>query len=466
MAINPNLQLAMSKHLISITLLTIIIFFGACTEKDQPVAPPITPLDTEKNPIKFSVGQKWHYLKYFINLGNGAALTGVPDTLTQELNYHATKDTIIQGQSYLIIEVGYHETYPNTLTLNQRIGVYLGEDSIKVLEFLGGGFFVGGLLKPHKGSERLLLGKYRSQIEMREDLLKKKLAGTEFDTTVFRDLMFPIVFPLIQDSSWFVRSDNHPFEWGAIRKTYLGKEIVSVPGGTFETFKIDWGLNEFWGQTDMFFTDWVSGIGLVKRFIDYGESEWTDEIGRFLGTFNSYDLYHYMGAYNKIFDTLATSPPVSDTVKAFADQYFDPSRFLAWYHFILRDSYPGDSGGIPMIYWERSPFSHDSVFLKEYQQKTDAYYEIIGKYDQFTQGWVDVSPDMVIDSFTYIYNQNFGTDYDHRFRGFAVQSIGTASDGTPNDTTWLYYHDGDIKRPHFFGYSDRQVEYFNLWASE
>jgi len=162
---------------------------------------------------------------------------------------------------------------------------------------------------------------------------------------------------------------------------------------------------------------------------------------------------------------------ISSESKAFADQFFSPERFLAWYHFVLQDRFPGDTGAFPLIMWPYNPFTHDSLFLKEYKQKTNNYYEIIGKYNEFVQGWNDASPDMIgptaalPDSFGYIFNQDFGTDYDHRFRGNAIKSVGTDTSGVPNDTTWLFYHDGDIKRPRYFGYSARQDEFYNQWRN-
>jgi len=185
-------------------------------------------------------------------------------------------------------------------------------------------------------------------------------------------------------------------------------------------------------------------------------------------------IVEYLGPFNVDADTLRPNPFISDEARAFADQHFDPNRYLAWYSFILRDFYPGDSGGLPMILWEATsnPFTHDSAFLVDYQNKTQDYYEMIGKYDEFTQGWLDVDPDMIgstntfPDSFAYIYNQKFGTDYDHRFKGFAIKTIGTDPDGIPNDTTWLYYHDSTGTRPWFFGYSSRQIEYFSKFENQ
>jgi hypothetical protein len=65
-----------------------------------------------------------------------------------------------------------------------------------------------------------------------------------------------------------------------------------------------------------------------------------------------------------------------DAYRAFADEYWDPGSYRAWLI---------DVKGVPS---DTIPFAPDSTFthhLPDY--KTQQYYEMIGKYDQFQYGW-------------------------------------------------------------------------------
>jgi hypothetical protein len=74
---------------------------------------------------------------------------------------------------------------------------------------------------------------------------------------------------------------------------------------------------------------------------------------------------------------------IEDDFMAYADQYWDVDAYFVWRENILAS---GDSAlfthGLPSNTGERFPQAEDV-------RKTQQYYEMIGKYDQFRVGWED-----------------------------------------------------------------------------
>jgi hypothetical protein len=140
----------------------------------------------------------------------------------------------------------------------------------------------------------------------------------------------------------------------------------------------------------------------------------------------------------------------------YADAHYSHLKFDTWYQFLVN----ADTSVVK----SEDVFSHKDAYYDAYEGKTNDYYEMIGKYDMFVQGWDDADPDM--DS-AYIVNQNWGTDYDYKFRGWAVSSLGVNSSNELVDTNWIYYHEDangntDYNRPRYFGKSLHQIYYMTL----
>jgi hypothetical protein len=167
-----------------------------------------------------------------------------------------------------------------------------------------------------------------------------------------------------------------------------------------------------------------------------------------------------LGCYVSIFVIRANYNDLVRDYEKFADAHYSHARFKKFYDFIQDTSYNDPT---MFLSWEIDPFSHATVYFEEQKKKSNDYYEMIGKYDEFAQGWEDIKPDMVKDSFAYIYGQAFGTDHDYRFRGFAIEGVAPNTDGTV-DTNWMYYHDVDkgVPRPRYFGRSASQLKYMDL----
>ena len=145
--------------------------------------------------------------------------------------------------------------------------------------------------------------------------------------------------------------------------------------------------------------------------------------------------------------------------KNWADAHFSYGKFIAFYNYI-------HNSPDTIVNWEHDAFSHppDSIVVGD-----NNYYEMVAKYDEFTQGWDDVTPDMVnphpaqTDSFWYVQAQAFGSDHDYRYRGFAIDHLVRDNGGNVVDTAWLYYHDSPAnKRPRYFGYSPNQMHMMDL----
>jgi hypothetical protein len=166
-----------------------------------------------------------------------------------------------------------------------------------------------------------------------------------------------------------------------------------------------------------------------------------------------------LACYASIFVIRSEYNDLVKIYEEYADKYYDHKRFADFYNYIHSDEYNTDT---LFLKWEIDPFSHDSIYFEDYENQTSDYYEMIGKYDEFVQGWKDATPDMVSNGFKWIKDQVYDTEYMHRFRGFAIDEIKTTSNKV--DTVWMYYHDEDIgvKRPRYFGLSEYQIEFMNL----
>jgi hypothetical protein len=82
--------------------------------------------------------------------------------------------------------------------------------------------------------------------------------------------------------------------------------------------------------------------------------------------------------------------------QAFADQYWDPEQYKWWlWETVYEKSMPYETVSDTFPYWddEKDEWVYFSHHLPD--RKTQQYYEMIGKYEQFGQGWedYDANPD-------------------------------------------------------------------------
>ena len=139
-----------------------------------------------------------------------------------------------------------------------------------------------------------------------------------------------------------------------------------------------------------------------------------------------------------------------------ADLYFSHDRFMQWYSKVISD--PG-SIVVP------DSMAHVQTYLGgDFSSKNDEYYELIAKYDEFTQGWDDAYPNMIDSNFAYMYRDVPGTTNDEHYRAYAIDSIGEVN-GTVKDTIWYRYHDNDVRRPFLHGVSVHQLQNMDMRTS-
>ncbi|MFH0921869.1 MAG: hypothetical protein V1913_16095 [Fibrobacterota bacterium] len=420
------------RILVVLVLATVFFLCASCTNDTKPVAPETQVIDAPHNTLRFTVGQKWNYTHTMINKtdsGCGAFL--LPETLCSFINYSAVKDTLISNDTFIIVEgVCYQPYVPVDQSVHSRVAIHFGLDSVRVLAFKGFAF-IEGLLKAHAA-----------------DVI------TAYDTATYNDLFYPVIFPLSANTSWYYRPANDPRGNFAMRKTYLGLESITTSAGTFNAFKTRWELEEALAIQNITRYDWTTEAGLIRRVTDYGIIDMTNEVGEIIGKFYAIDYTEYCGAYNIDPDTLSILQPFSIADKAFADQHFSPEKYLAYRNYIFTSP---DS----LVLWDLATFQLLPDSIEGSQAKTDAYYMEIAANNALAQGWDDVTPDMVgpaADSFHYINTQSFGTLFDERYRGFAIDSLVFDINGAPVDTVWLHYDDACSTQPLKFGASANQKE--------
>ncbi len=150
----------------------------------------------------------------------------------------------------------------------------------------------------------------------------------------------------------------------------------------------------------------------------------------------------------------------TENYEKFADNHFSIERYDNWYSWVEETE-----ATITSNY-----FSHHDAYIKEKKNKSQQYYEMIGKYLEFVQGWDDPDPDM---SFESEYRQQ--VDAGNR-EILAIKEINN-SEGENPDTVWYYVkREGDDlttppdtnatleegDRQFSFGYSANQLKYMEL----
>jgi hypothetical protein len=96
-------------------------------------------------------------------------------------------------------------------------------------------------------------------------------SATQYDTALYHDIYYPFLYPIPESNAWFFRPMNDPTGNAPMVRRYLGKETITVPGGTFETWKFDFDYSTWCiGDTSpcaiewIACTTWISSIGNVR----------------------------------------------------------------------------------------------------------------------------------------------------------------------------------------------------------
>lgn len=277
-----------------------LVMFSCNSEKhDNPMAP--LPLD--HNTISMKVGDSWLFQRQFINNPDSGTFD-FPDTLIGYSYFSATKDTIINGKNFLIIDGRDYEVEKDTISIfKKRSAIHLG-DTVLMYEFNTGDWgFMSGLMKQKAVKPTLSKSNYGTSI-LKKILLQKLLASSGYDTSVYCDFVYPMVFPFIKDSAYVYRDSGDPRGNFYYRKRFLGTEIISTKLGQFQAYKIEYLTKESLGIDSILYYDWVGLNGLLKRYVDCGHNEISDSLGNTTGRVRTYDISELIGRQDINPDTL------------------------------------------------------------------------------------------------------------------------------------------------------------------
>ncbi len=143
--------------------------------------------------------------------------------------------------------------------------------------------------------------------------------------------------------------------------------------------------------------------------------------------------------------------------KKFADENYSHKKFENWYRYVEE----ADSNKIRI----RTTAHDNAYFSKDQAGKTGDYYEMIGKYDIFAQGWKDVSPNMDTTYYETVILPNYQqVPRDSLYwNSFALDSLSPYLRDAFNAVTGPnFMHYRDDGRPFYFGKSLNQLKYMEL----
>lgn len=280
-------------------LFGLVMFSCNNEEHDNPVAP--LPLD--HNSISMKIGDSWLFQRQFINIPDSGTIN-FPDTLIGYSYFSVTKDTIINGKNYLIIDGKDYDIGKDSISIyKKRSAIHLG-DTVLMYEFNTGNMgYMSGLMKRQANRFTLSESNYGTSI-LKKILLQKLIVTSGYDTSVYYDFVYPMVFPLVNDSAYVYRDTGDPRGNLFYRKRFIGTENISTKLGQFQVYKLEYLAKEAIGIDSMLFYDWVGLNGLLKRYIDGGHSDITDSLGITTARIRNYDISELIGRNDINPDTL------------------------------------------------------------------------------------------------------------------------------------------------------------------
>jgi hypothetical protein len=264
----------------------------------------VSALPLDRNGIQMNVGDSWLYRRSLINIGMFAA-TGAPDTLVGYSYFQAAKDTIIDAKEYLIIEGRDYDVGKDTICIyKKRSAIHFSDSAISMYEFKTGDYgFMSGVLKT--AASALFLTKDNYGMAMLKKMeIARLLKSANYDTNVYWDFVYPVIFPLIKNAVYTYRDSmdsngNLPY-----RRKFLGIESINVPSGAYDAYKFEWLVKEALGIDSVYGFDWDGAHGLLKRYFDLGNNYICDDLGILRDTCRSYDILEHIGNADINPDTL------------------------------------------------------------------------------------------------------------------------------------------------------------------
>lgn len=234
--------------------------------------------------------------------------------------YASVGDTTIDGQLYHHVScVKYGQADIDNCVSISKSHVYIGlrDDSVIVLTSHQS-------LCRSTTPEALLKGSARDSVATSVD---------RYDTTVFVDRRVPVLLDAAPNTSWFERTAGDPLGNLPMLRTYVGNEIVNVPGGTFNCARYEWN---WWdtpqsgaggGPAPIRAADFVADIGCVRRFFQTYSDEGMHAISESIGMIQEYygsDTSRYRAELPRVSEVLA------DSIREVVSLHWEPARFAAW----------------------------------------------------------------------------------------------------------------------------------------
>jgi len=266
--------------------LVLISFFSflVCEKNKNPLSPEP---DQFIYPIK--IGNQWEYNRIFFFFNRRPDFIMTQDTIFSLVVMEITREKILNNsiKTYLFLEaineMGSVFTGESYYT-NQKDGLYRYAYRYKSTSLV--------IPKTNLKNKILFKGRYFNNVSDITYFLTKMINSYNLisDSIIYETPpLLAIKYPLAINSQWTYRVVEQ--RW-YIDKKIITKEIVQVPAGKFDCYKIQWlydfDNNSQWDD-DIIFYDYICNKGLIKRSMIFKDCVATNETGDSLGLFDVKD---------------------------------------------------------------------------------------------------------------------------------------------------------------------------------
>lgn len=260
---------------LQIIILAVICIIGCENDNDKPNMDFIYPL---------AIGNSWQYDMIFtLDFDSLATSNGLIDT-----THYSTGSVEIITNEIIFDSL---EVYNFETTLTETGNAFTGNEYYNNNDncLFCYGYTQGYMITPKTNNNfAFIIFDEKKFNDVREvfNYLEKGIIVDEYskDDSIYYDPVKTLEYPLEEDKQWMYRTSNNPWR---IDKTIIGKENIDVPAGNFNCWKIQWTYPESSWNDNIEFYDFISQDGLIKRVIEFKNSECIDELGNFIGYLNS-----------------------------------------------------------------------------------------------------------------------------------------------------------------------------------
>jgi hypothetical protein len=260
--------------IVQILILTVLCIIGCDNDNNNPNMNFTYPL---------AVGNSWQYDLIFTEENDSlAASSGLKDTVffSTGLVEIITKEIIFDTLEVYNLATTLAE-HGNEICSNQ----YYNNEDTGLMNY---GYHGVSMITPKKDEDAVFISFDNKQFNNVREVFRYIERGIEIDyargDSIYYDPVKCLEYPLEEGNQWVYRTSDNPWK---VDKTIIGQESVEVPAGEFDCWKIHWTYPESDWDDNIFFYDYVSQEGLVKRFIELRNMESVDEDGDVIGYFNA-----------------------------------------------------------------------------------------------------------------------------------------------------------------------------------